>query len=161
MSGFAFVLNKEMNFTDGSSHICSIAKGYSGEEFALIYGQLRALFGEPNYESKDLENQYSYCLKATDEQGETVVIEVYSGSSGPAIGGMKDEKSRLAAAALIEKINEAKPADYEYEGYYMDGPSKVRQGVKDGKAFYQEEEIELESEEFKKACKLIYSKPEE
>lgn len=152
-----FTVNREITFMEGSSKIASVMEGYSGKEEAVIYGKLRALFGEPTYETKNLEEQYSYFLTAKDEAGE-VHIEVYSGASGPSVGGMDDEKSKAAAEALIKMLETAVPSDYEYEGYYLDGPSKVCCGVRNGEPFWLEEELEYNGEEFQKACRLIYPK---
>lgn len=132
------------------SNICNIIDGFPsdyGEQVALVYGRLRGLFGEPLYEEEDTENQYSYCIIATAEDGKEIVLDAYSGPSGPAIGGHHDEESRAAAAQLVKYIQQAVPADYEYEGYYMDGPTRIRQGVKNGVPYFEEEELSDEEME--------------
>ena len=98
----------------------------------LCLGQLKTLFGEPLYVKKNLEDQYAYCILAAGEDGKEIYLQVYSGPTGPAIGGEQDADSARAADALAELITSAKAADYDYEGYYMDGPCIVREGVRGG-----------------------------
>lgn len=86
-------------------------------------------------------------IDATDESGNTLLLSVYSAGSGPAIGGFpqKDEKAyQKAANELAAYIRQADVADYEYEGYYMDGPCKIKMGVKNGKPYYEETEMSEE-----------------
>ena len=126
------------------SKICNIIDGFPkdySEQTALVYGRLRKLFGEPLYESEDLEEQYSYCISAVRD-GKTVYLEAYSGSSGPAIGGEQDKDSRDAASELVRFIQQAEAANYDYRGDYYDGPSEVRMGVKNGVPYFEENEIE-------------------
>lgn len=105
----------------------------------LVYGKLKSLFGEPTIEMKNLEEQYYYCLSAQIESFKKIYIYVYSGGSGPAIGGLADEESKMAAQKLLEMIQDADMVDYHYEGYYLDTSSKVEMGIKDGKPYYEEE----------------------
>ena len=132
----------------GSSKICNISNDFSLKQDALFYGKLRRLFGEPIYETKNLEEKYAYCITTTAEDGKEIVLEVYSGSSGPAIGGLQDQESKTAANQLKETIQKAAPADYDYIGFYYDGPSKVHMGVKNGVPFGEEEELEWEELEW-------------
>lgn len=58
--------------TSGTSKIRNILDFHNGAEayskgMALCLGQLKTLFGEPLYITEDLENQYSYCILATDQ----------------------------------------------------------------------------------------------
>ncbi|MCI8699444.1 MAG: hypothetical protein HFF29_10145 [Oscillospiraceae bacterium] len=121
---------------------------FDEKEFALTYGRLRTLFGPPAYEESDLENQYCFGIEARDEQGGVRFLYAYSGPTGPAVGGGQEELDRLAADQLAELVHSAEPSDYDYTGYYLDGPCKVRMGVKDGKAYF--EESELTNEDFRK-----------
>ncbi|MBD5476639.1 MAG: hypothetical protein HDR17_11770 [Lachnospiraceae bacterium] len=130
--------------------IRNIVEGYgldSYEKGILCLGQLKTLFGEPLYISDDLEDQYAYCISATDETGKKIYLHAYSGPSGPAIGGNHDEDSRQAADELAKLITGAEVTDYDYEGYYWDGPSAVKMGVKNGEPY--NEERELSEEDFK------------
>lgn len=128
----------------GGSNIMNIIDGFPpdyNEQTALIYGKLKTLFGDPLYEEEDLENQYTYVVATTTEDGREIFLNTYRGSSGPAIGGQQDEESRKAAYQLAEMIQQATPTDYDYVGYYMDGPSRIREGIKNGVPYYEEEEL--------------------
>lgn len=140
-------METERQMLPHSSHIREICKDFRLESSALAFGQLKQLFGEPLYMSRNLENQYDYCISATDENNEVVYLTAYSAGSGPAIGGESDVKSKEAADALVEYISQAKAADYKYEGYYMDGPCIVRFGVINGVPYAEEENLEQFSEE--------------
>ncbi len=142
-----------------SSRIRNILEGFSpdyGRQTALVLGRLRALFGEPLYVTENLEEQYSYCVRVEGSDGGTVYLEVYRGSSGPAIGGGYGEASQKAADALAAYIQAASPADYDYEGYYLDGPSRVRMGVKNGEPYYDERPLDLPEKEMEALFKRLY-----
>lgn len=126
------------------SNIMNIIDGFPpdyNEQTVLIYGKLRTLFGDPLYEEEDTENQYAYVVSTTAEDGREIFLHAYSGPSGPVIGGQQDEESRKAAYQLSEMIQQAAPADYDYVGYYMDGPSRIHEGIKNGVPYYEEEEL--------------------
>ena len=74
-------------------------------EPVIAYGRLRALFGEPNYETQNFEDAYSYILFVESESSEKIYLEVYEGSSGPAIGGLNNAES-LQAAETLKKLIE-------------------------------------------------------
>ena len=126
--------------------IDSFSSDYS-EQAVLIYGKLKTLFGEPLYEEKDVENQYTYGVVTTTEDGREIFLHAYSGPSGPAIGGRQDEESREAAHQLVEMIQQAVPTDYDYVGYYLDGPSRIQEGIKNGVPYHEEVELDDLSEE--------------
>lgn len=138
-------MNREIG---GTSKIRNIAKTPEGE--ILCLGQLKTLFGEPLYISEDLEDQYAYCIMAVDGDGKEIYLHAYSGPSGAAIGGGQDADSRAAADELAERITSAHPSDYDYEGYYMDGPCSVKMGVRNGEPYMEEES--LSEEEMIKLC---------
>lgn len=109
-------------------------------EPVIAYGRLHALFGEPNYETQNFEDAYSYILFVESESSEKIYLEVYEGSSGPAIGGLNNAESLQAAETLKKLIEESEEvADYQYEGYYLDLDSKITMGIKDGVPYYNEE----------------------
>lgn len=109
-------------------------------EPVIAYGRLRALFGEPNYETQNFEDAYAYILFIEPESSEKIYLEVYEGSSGPAIGGLNNGESLQAAKTLKKLIEESEEvADYQYEGYYLDLDSKINMGIKDGVPYYTEE----------------------
>ncbi len=109
-------------------------------ESVIAYGRLRALFGEPNYETQNSEDAYSYILFVEPESSEKIYLEVYEGSSGPAIGGLNNAESLQAAETLKKLIEESEEvADYQYEGYYQDLDLKISMGIKNGVPYYNEE----------------------
>lgn len=136
----------------GSSNIRSI-KAISqdfGNDCAKIYGNLITLFGQPLYQSADLENQYEYCVEAKDPNGNVLYLSAYSGPSGPAIGGFHGPQASRAADELADFILNAEPADYDYSGIYMDGPCKVEMGVKHGQPYWNETELEMTEGDWEK-----------
>lgn len=143
--------NVTKDFYMPSSNICSIYEldANSEKNDAMVLGQLKYLFGDPNYITNDLENQFSYVIKATDEKGDFLLLEAYRSGSGPAIGGLKDSSSKIAAHELAIYIRQSKTIDYDYEGYYLDAQSKVCHGIKNGVPYWEETEISAkEFEEF-------------
>jgi hypothetical protein len=138
---------EEKKMHAGGSKICEIYDFFTyhsefEEKTALAYGQLKALFGEPSYTSKSFEELYQYDICAESDSGEKVYLCAYCGATGPSIGGEFSALSEEAAHALVEKIHATEAVDYEITSYYLDGPSKVIQGVKDGKAYMREEEVD-------------------
>lgn len=109
---------------------------------------------ESNYKfiAQDLEDQFAYCILALTEEGKEIYLQVYCGSTGPAIGGKQDKDSRDAADALAKLIVQARPSDYAYEGYYWDGPTVVREGIRNGIPYRQEEELDMPVEELRRLC---------
>lgn len=140
---YIFMKLEEEKILAGSSWLCRIYDDFKKDVYAL--GQLKTLFGEPLYITENLENQFSYWILATDEEGNTYYLNAYCASSGPAIGGPASAKE--AANALAEYIREAEASDYDYEGYYLDGPCKVRMGIQNGQPYEESEELILSSEE--------------
>lgn len=143
----AETMETEKQFLPASSKIRGLCTDFRLESDALVLGQLKRLFGEPLYMSRNLEHQYEYFISATDENNEIVYLTVYSAGSGPAIGGRQNQKSKEAADALADYISQSGAADFKYEGYYLDGPCIVRFGVIDGIPYGEEEELEQFSEE--------------
>ncbi len=121
---------------DGTSWLCEIPG-----DSTLVYGKIQGLLGKSLYETDNVENQYMYCVFLKDKNGEEIFLDVYSGPSGPAIGGLQNEHSSDAAERLLKLIEETEPVDYEYEGFYWDGPSKISQGIRNGVPYYNEESL--------------------
>lgn len=135
----------ETSDIESFSKICNV--DYLGEnQWVEYFGSLIALFGEPLYISDDFETMFEYYIKAESKEGTYVVLSVYSGPSGPAIGGdveIEWDKGRKAfqqeaVLALIELIKSTKPANYSYEGFYEDYSLGIKCGVKNGKPYYEE-----------------------
>ncbi len=133
-----------------SSKICNIYYPFGAdfnENMAKFPGQLKFLFGEPFVMNEDFENILNYIIEAKDEFGNILLLSVYSAGSGPSIGGhSKDNETEYIKAAeeLATYIREADVLDYEYEGYYLDGPNKIKMGIKNGKPYYEETEMSEE-----------------
>ena len=138
MKEINFILEKDIKTIPlGSSLICN-----TNLHPVIAYGKLKNLFGEPTLETKNLEEQYYYCLSALMESDKKIYVYVYNGGSGPAIGGLQDKDSKIAAQKLTEIIQNADTADYHYEGYYLDTSSKIQMGIKNGNPYFKEEPCE-------------------
>ena len=113
-----------------------------------MYGKIKALFGQPIYETENLGNLFLYRILTTSDEGEEIHLEIYCAGSGPAVGGMQDEKSRKAAKALVNYVWQAEPVNYTHKAYYLDGPSVLEFGIKNGSPYYNETELRLSEKEF-------------
>ena len=153
---YTFEASKDINLialTSNLMNIIMIDQRYN-KAATELYGRLLTAFGEPVETSKSLENAYTYVILAKCEDGNKHVLSVYEGPSGPAIGGNKNAMD--AAQALKKHILNAMPADYEYKGYYLDGPTKIHRGIKNGEVFYSEVPMDFDDEEYKQAYKEMY-----
>ncbi|WP_270487677.1 hypothetical protein [Clostridium fessum] len=136
--------NATIEYYMPSSNICSIYEFDENFEknYVMALGQLKYLFGKPRYITNNLENQFSYIIKAINEEnGDYLFLEVYCASSGPAIGGLNDSNSHLAAQELAMYIRQSPAVDYDYEGYYLDTMSKVHHSIQNGVPSWKETEI--------------------
>lgn len=118
------------------------------DQFSLICGKIKALFGQPIYETENLENLFLYCILATSDEGEEIYLDIYCAGSGPAVGGMQDERSRKAAKALVDHVWQAEPVNYTCKAYYLDGPTVLGFGIENGSPYYNETELRLSEKEF-------------
>lgn len=148
---YTFQSVKYMEILANSSKLYNFIESFAdyGNQFSLIYGKIKALFGQPIYTTENLENLFLYCILATSEEGEEVYLDIYCAGSGPAVGGMQDEKSQKAAKALVDYVRQAEPVNYAYKAYYLDGPSILEFGIKDGASYYSETELRLSEKEFR------------
>ena len=141
-----------------SSNICSIYEFDENFEknCVMVLGQLKHLFEKPRYVTNNLENQFSYIIKAINEETkECLFLEVYAASSGPAIGGLNDSNSRLAVQELAIYIRQSPTVDYDYEGYYLDTMSKVHYSIQNGVPSWKE--VEISTKEFEDFTEEIIS----
>ena len=118
------------------------------DQFSLICGKIKALFGQPIYETENLENLFLYCILATSDEGEEIYLDIYCAGSGPAVGGMQDERSRKAAKALVDHVWQVEPVNYTCKAYYLDGPTVLGFGIENGSPYYNETELRLSEKEF-------------
>ncbi len=139
------------------ANICNVYEIDDQNGHSLFLGQVKTLFGEPDYITKDNENMFSCMVSATDKEGNVIYLDIYYGPSGPAIGGdYNDEESSKAAAELSNLIIQAEPTDYDWEGYYIDIPVKINMGVKNGKPYNNSEILELSDEEYMELIDEVY-----
>lgn len=154
---FSFEVTADTDLFIGTSKILNIVDlgPNMTEDTVKVQGQLLTLFGEPAYTSKDLEMAYDYVIIAKTSDGKEFVLSAYAGPSGPAIGGNGDIDGIMEAAEeLREYILSAKPSDYEYDGYYLDIPVRIHQGIKNGQIFYSE--TAMSDEEFAQAFRELF-----
>ena len=152
---YTFQSVKSMEILTDSSKLYNFIEDFSdyGNQFSLICGKIKALFGQPIYETKNLENLFSYCILATSEE---VYLDIYCAGSGLAVGGISDEKSRKAAKALVDYVRQTKAIDYAHKAYNLDGPTALEFGIKDGTPYYNETELSLSEKEFKELFFNMY-----
>ncbi len=120
------------------SFICNVYEVETDQETSLFLGQVKTLFGEPDYITEDYEEMFSCAVVAEDQEGNKVYLEIYSGASGAAVGGANDDASEKAAEELARLIIDVEPTDYDWEGVYSDIPVNIKMGVKNGKPYYEE-----------------------
>ena len=113
--------------------------GSYGREIAAFRGAALQLFGEPLWTTDLSDEAYTYVIEATDEQGNSWLLSLYEGPSGPAIGGNIRDQSILAVAEeLSELLQRTLPADFEAITYSMDFDITIRYGCKDSSCYYEE-----------------------
>ena len=148
---YTFRSVKDTEKSTDSSKLYNFIEGFADYEnqFSLICGKIKALFGQPIYETENLDNLFIYCILATQEEGEEVYLHIYCAGSGPAVGGMQDEKSGKAAKALADYVWQADPVNYTHKAYCLDGPTALEFGIRDGAPYYSETELKLSEKEFR------------
>lgn len=148
---YTFQSVKDMEKLAGSSKLYNFIEDFADYEnqFSLMCGKIKALFGQPIYETENMENLFSYCILAKSEEGKEVYLDIYCAGSGLAVGGMSDETSRKAAMALIDYVRQAEPVDYTHKAYYLDGPVSLEFGIRDGVPYFNETQLNLSEKEFR------------
>lgn len=148
---YTFQSVEDMKKLTSSGKICNFIESCAdyGKQFSLICGKIQALFGQPIYKTENMEDLFSYCILTTSEEGEEVYLEIYCAGSGLAVGGMKDEKSRKAAEALVDYVQQAEPVNYTQKAYYLDGPTALEFGIRDGVPYYNETKLRLSEKKFR------------
>ena len=148
---YTFQSVKDKEKLADSSRLYNFIESFAdyGNQFSLICGKIKALFGQPIYETENLENLFFILYFNDIGRGEEVYLDIYCAGSGPAVGGMQDEKSRRAAKALVDYVWQAEPVNYVYKAYYLDGPTTLEFGIRDGAPYYNETELRLSEKEFR------------
>jgi len=139
---YSFSVQKNETELFGSSKVENLVL-FSEYNEVQIQGRMKALFGEPLYETENYEDAYTYVIQATDSGGENVYFTVYQGGSGSAIGAKSNSKQLQDALKDFKQLlRDTVPVDFLYEGYYMDAYVKIKQGIQNGLPFFEETEIE-------------------
>lgn len=87
------------------------------DKCALVLGRIYSLFGKPTVEA-DFDDFYYYEIIAEAPDRDTTTLIIRERNGAPTVTyreGFED-----AAKALVEAINAAEPADYEYSGKNME-----------------------------------------
>lgn len=115
-------------------------ENFDSQEYALYMartrGSLQALFGVPPSLGDGL---YEYCIEATDDEGNTWFLAAYHGDSGPAIGGnTRDPTIYPVAEALLQLIEETRPADFRDVFYDHINDFTLIYGCENGECYWKE-----------------------
>lgn len=131
---FKFESLKDRSLINGSSFFMEFGKMKRQEDAAIIEGRLLSAFGQPATTSTNYEDAFNYVIRATADNGESVILSVYS--AGPIHIGShkKDNLAKEAANALIKYVSSFDPTDYKRTIYYYDFCLKLDITVENGKA---------------------------
>ena len=152
---FTFQSLQDDNLIGGSSYFMDFGEMNSQEDAAIAEGKLLSAFGDPEFTSENYENSFNYIIRATAEEGDSVMLTVY-GMGVVHIGAdRRDDFAQKAASALIEYVNSFLPADYSRTVYYLDYDLQIDIQVKNGRVTIEESQIseEKSSELFDKFYK--------
>lgn len=117
---------------------------HSQKDAAIAEGKLLSAFGQPEYMSENYENSFNYIIRATADNGESVILTVY-GMGVVHIGAeQQNDFAEKAAFALIEHVNSFDIADYSRTVYYLDFNLQIDIQVKDDKATIGQSQISEE-----------------
>lgn len=116
----------------GGSYLMDFGKMESQEDAAIAEGKLLTVFGSPADVSENYENSFNYVIRATADDGRTVILNVY-GMGVVHIGALEDDIfTQQAATALVEYVNLAEPTNYQRTVYYLDFNLQISISVQDG-----------------------------
>jgi len=138
---YTFESLQDENLMGGSSYFMDFGEMESQEDAAIAEGKLLSAFGKPEYTSENYENSFNYIIRATADNGESVILTVY-GMGVVHIGAeQQNDFAKKAAIALIEYVNSFSPADYNRTVYYLDFDLQIDIQVKNGKATITQTQI--------------------
>ena len=141
---FKFESLQDDSLIDGSSYFMDFGEMNSQEEAAIAEGKLLSAFGQPALTSENYENSFNYIIRATADNGESVILSVY-GMGVVHIGAYRqDDFSQKAAVALIEYVNAFAPTDYSRTVYYLDLDMQIDIQVQGGKVTMNQSQISEE-----------------
>ena len=131
---FEFESLQDSNLIGGSSYFMNFGEMNSEEDAAIVEGKLLSAFGKPEYTTEDYENSFNYIIRATADNGKSVIFTVYGRGEIHIGSDRKDHFAKKAASALIEYVNAFNPTDYNRTVYYLDHSLQIDIQVKDGKS---------------------------
>ncbi|MGN1095088.1 MAG: hypothetical protein ACI4QR_01730, partial [Eubacteriales bacterium] len=122
------------------------------EDAAVAEGKLLSVFGKPAYSSESYEDSFDYVIKASTDDGRSVILSVYCMGVVHIGAEQQDDFSSEAANALIEYVNNAVPADFNRTVYYLDFDMQIDISLKNGRVNITQSQIPEEKamELFKK-----------
>lgn len=138
ITGYSFTREddkaSELEYT---SKILNVYDYMNQNNYGLFVGQVATAFGSDGF-TNDNENLFTYPIEVKDADGNTCILDLYFGPSGPAIGGDVSNPDHIVAAeALAAYISNIVPDDFECESVYTDFEATVIMGTKDGVGFYK------------------------
>ena len=141
---YTFESLQDENLMGGSSYFMDFGEMESQEDAAIAEGKLLSAFGQPEYTSENYENSFNYIIRATADNGESVILSVY-GMGVVHIGAYRqDDFAQKAAVALIEFVNAFAPTDYSRTVYYLDLDMQIDIQVQGGKVTMNQFQISQE-----------------
>ncbi len=129
---------------NGGAYLMDFGEMSSQEDAAIVEGKLLTAFGSPVETSENYENSFNYFIRATANDGRSVVLNVYSVGVVHIGASQRDEITIQAANALVEYVNAFKPTDYERTVYYLDFDLQIDIQVKNGMVTINESQISEE-----------------
>ena len=128
----------------GGSYLMDFGEMSSQKDAAIVEGKLLTAFGSPTEASENYENSFNYVIRATANDGHSVMLNVY-GMGVVHIGAeQQNDFAQKAASALIEYVNAFAPADYSRTVYYLDFDMQIDISVKDGRVTIGQSQISEE-----------------
>ncbi len=128
----------------GGSYFMDFGEMDSQEDAAIAEGKLLSAFGQPALTSENFEDSFNYIIRATADNGESVILIVY-GMGVVHIGSdRKDDFAKKAAVALIKYVKAFAPTDYSRTVYYLDFDMQIDIKVQGGKVTMDNSQISEE-----------------
>lgn len=118
----------------GGSYLMDFGEMSSQKDAAIVEGKLLTAFGSPAETSENYEDSFNYVIRATANDGRSVMLNVYGMGAVHIGASQSDEITMQAAKALVKYVNAFKPTDYERTVYYLDFGLQIDIQVKNGKA---------------------------
>ena len=141
---FSFEALQDTDLMTGSSYFMDFGEMNSEEDAAIAEGKLLSAFAQPALISENYENSFNYIIRATADNGESIILTVYNVGVVHIGSAQNDDFAQKAAYALIEYVNAFAPADYSRTVYYLDFDMQIDIQVKGGKATISQSQISAE-----------------